>query len=374
MKINIASTNRFHLLDLARELEHQGHEVCFYSYVPTKRCISFGLKSESCKSLLLIAAPFLLLFKIFPKFQFIIPLRNYFLDLWVAYFMKPCDVFIGLGIVYNKAFDQAKNKFGAITILEWGSKHILSQQKIMMEINAQVNLNCLNKIALETYEKSDYIAIASEHVRDSFIQNGVPENKLLINPYGVDLAMFKPTKLVSEDSYDLIMVGGWSLRKGCDKLIKVCEMYGYSLLHVGSIVDLNFPDKKNFFHVNSVDQKELINYYSKAKVFILLSREEGLAMVQIQAIACGLPIVCSKDTGGRDIKKYINNPEWILEVESNESLVSINAQIMNALTLATSQTGVRNSIDYESLKRSVSWRAYGKRYDNNLKTIYNNAD
>lgn len=29
MKINIASTHRFHLLDLARELSHQGHDVVF---------------------------------------------------------------------------------------------------------------------------------------------------------------------------------------------------------------------------------------------------------------------------------------------------------------------------------------------------------
>lgn len=46
MKINIASTHRFHLLDLARELEKQGHDVKFYSYVPQKRCIQFGLNKK----------------------------------------------------------------------------------------------------------------------------------------------------------------------------------------------------------------------------------------------------------------------------------------------------------------------------------------
>lgn len=46
MRINIAASHRFHLLDLARELEYQGHDVCFYSYVPTKRAMMYGLKKK----------------------------------------------------------------------------------------------------------------------------------------------------------------------------------------------------------------------------------------------------------------------------------------------------------------------------------------
>ena len=47
MKITIAASHRFHLLDLARELASLGHEVRFYSYVPTKRAMKFGLKKET---------------------------------------------------------------------------------------------------------------------------------------------------------------------------------------------------------------------------------------------------------------------------------------------------------------------------------------
>ena len=47
MIINIASFGgRSHLLDLARELEKQGNIVRFYSYVPTKRALKFGLKKN----------------------------------------------------------------------------------------------------------------------------------------------------------------------------------------------------------------------------------------------------------------------------------------------------------------------------------------
>jgi glycosyltransferase involved in cell wall biosynthesis len=36
-------------------------------------------------------------------------------------------------------------------------------------------------------------------------------------------------------------------------------------------------------------------------VFCLASIEEGLAMVQVQAMACGLPVICTTNTGGADI-------------------------------------------------------------------------
>lgn len=40
MKINILSPGRFHVLDLARELDKNGFDVKFYSFVPTKRAVS----------------------------------------------------------------------------------------------------------------------------------------------------------------------------------------------------------------------------------------------------------------------------------------------------------------------------------------------
>ena len=64
-----------------------------------------------------------------------------------------------------------------------------------------------------------------------------------------------------------------------------------------------FPkNDSRFTHVDAVDQSKLVDYYAKAKVFVLPSRQEGLAMVQAQAIACNLPLVGSKDSGAEDLK------------------------------------------------------------------------
>jgi glycosyltransferase involved in cell wall biosynthesis len=45
----------------------------------------------------------------------------------------------------------------------------------------------------------------------------------------------------------------------------------------------------------------LHKYYAQGSVFCLASIEEGLAMVQVQAMACGLPVICTTNTGGADL-------------------------------------------------------------------------
>ena len=80
MKINIASTHRFHLLDLARELSHQGHDVVFYSYVPKGRCMKFGLCYENIKSFTWLVAPFFFFQKMFGNKSWITKYRNIIID------------------------------------------------------------------------------------------------------------------------------------------------------------------------------------------------------------------------------------------------------------------------------------------------------
>jgi glycosyltransferase involved in cell wall biosynthesis len=156
------------------------------------------------------------------------------------------------------------------------------------------------------------------------------------------------------------MVGGWSYRKGCDLIVEAVRKLKLRLLHVGGIVDLEFPQDKNFTHHNSVNQWELVNYYAQAKVFVLPSREDGFGMVLSQALACGLPIVCSKDTGGRDLREYLDDKKWIIEMPEYTADCLADC-IVQALQLAASQpAGIRNYAG--DAIQNLTWEAYGKRY------------
>ena len=366
MIINVVATHRFHLLDIARELSNQGHDVRFYSYVPKKRCSQYGLKKEKCVCFLWLVALFLLLGKFFKRnlrWQFYILMqRNKLIDWYVLNTMRKCDVLIALGCVYTNSILKAKKEWHSITILEWGSKHIIEQLKFLGKYDCYPNKQLERD--LNEYELVDYISIPATHVKESFLKHGIPERKLLVNPYGVNLNEFHPTICTME--YDLISVGGWRYEKGSDLLVEVCRKYGYKLLHVGSIVNMEFPDDVNMIHFDPVNQSELLFFYERAKVFVLPSRSEGLSLVQAQAIACGLPIVCSQETGGADLKKHLADKKWVIEMKSlNEE--GLNDAIKEALSLAKTQSGPRSYA--ESDINNLSWEAYGKRYSDMLNKL-----
>lgn len=372
MKINIASFGgRTHMLDTARELEKFGHEVRFYSFVPTKRAIKFGLKKECNKSYFLLALPFLFLQKISNRSFWSQYLFHRFFDVYIALIMPACDIFIGQSPLHVYALKRAKKKFNAITILERGASHINTMIKILETLPSNKGKCIMPKMFLKRdlagYKLADYISIASDFQKRSFIENGVEQIKLLTNPYGVSLSQFSPTEKPSNESYDVIMVGGWSYRKGADIVIESVRKLNIKLIHIGSIVDIGFPDDDNFTHVDSIEQAQLIEYYKKAKVFILPSREDGFGMVLSQAIACGLPIVCSNNTGGIDIRDLLIDKKWIIEMPEY-SIDSLAKCITEALKLASSQPVSLRNYANEAI-RNLTWDAYGERYNKNIDQI-----
>ena len=364
-KINILSPGRFHVLDLARELDKNGFDVKFYSFVPTKRAMRFGLPKHCSASIFVLMLPFLALCRIFNRSQQIKRLRINVQDYITAWIMRKSDVVIAMSGDFVYAPRRAKKK-GALVIYERGSKHILEQKRIMESIPSNKGVKPIPDVnvkrELESYVIADYIAIASKHVYESFMRHNYPKEKLFVNPYGVDLSDFYPDT-DRHKKYDVIMVGGWSYRKGCDLIIEAINRTGYSFLHVGGLVDMEFPKIPNFTHHGAVDQKELINYYHQAKVFILPSREEGLAVVQAQAVACNLPVVGSKDSGAEDLKRFVEQPDNIIIVEEFTA-----EAVIHALHKALEQYDKLGFTIYAgTANEQLTWSSYGKRYTDFLK-------
>ena len=109
MVINIASNwGRAHLLDIARELEKHGHTVRFYSVVPDKRAQKFGLKKECNYSIFWYVLPYLIWRKLFGIHGLVAYFHLWVLDHFIAFYMKPCDVFIGHSPAYVYSLKRAK--------------------------------------------------------------------------------------------------------------------------------------------------------------------------------------------------------------------------------------------------------------------------
>jgi glycosyltransferase involved in cell wall biosynthesis len=367
MRVAIATGGRFHVLDLARELLALGHEVRFYSYVPVKRAEAFGLPAQAQRCLLPYVFPLVGLLRIAPKG--LRPLLNewllWFLDWVVAWKLEPCDVFIGMSGLCVASCSQARRKYGAKVLLERGSTHILHQKETLEKLKGGARVSAFDiRRELAGYALADLVVIPSLHVEDSFLQKGFPKGRLFRNPYGVNLDMFPSTPVPESRERIALFVGGWSYRKGCELWAEVLDrLPDLRLMHVGGRGDAPFPNSPRFSHVDPVDQKELPKYYTQAHLFVLASREEGLSLVLIQALSSGLPLVCTDQTGGRDLFE-LTKDENLVRVVPVDDLEALCAGIQKSMAFALGREGLRTLPG--SVREKLTWRSYGERYSNKL--------
>lgn len=370
LRIGIASTGRFHVLDLARELRALGHEVTFYSYVSPARAEKFGFAASRMVSLMPAVAPFLVWERFLPGVQPGLRTHRYFAAINRAMIrrMSPCDVFICMSGIYVEAAKHARAAFGAKVFLERGSMHINAQLEILRRANVHPPMSALTRTReLAGYALADRIVLPSLHVEQSFAHDAAAFAKTFMNPYGVDLGLFTKRPSVPPLRRRLLFVGGWSYRKGVDFLVEaVRRTPGATLTHVGAIVDAPFPDDPSFTHVDPVDQTALPAYYRDADLFALASREDGLALVLLQALASGLPCIASDHTGGSTLVAFHPELSRLIRVHKVSDVNAMSRDIQWFFdTLERSQLELITDVERDSL----SWAAYGKRYEDEILSV-----
>lgn len=270
-----------------------------------------------------------------------------------------------------------KNK--VITILERGSSHYLYQMNILQEEYSLYNRkfkidHWVLERELQEYELADYISIPSTFVKNTFLEYGVPEEKLIVNPYGVDLSSFRKVDK-TDNVFRIITTGNLSIRKGTKYLLEVFDKMNLpnaELWHLGSIDEdmkewLVTYSNKNVHFLGHMPQDELYKYYSQGSVFCLMSLEEGLAMVQLQAMACGLPLIISTNTGGSDLISEDGKEGYVINIRDTDQLKTKlkflydNPKIVEKMSKAA----------IDRVKSGFTWKDYGDRYFNALRKIKN---
>ena len=126
---------------------------------------------------------------------------------------------------------------------------------------------------------------------------------------GIDLSIFKPTENTFREEYKIpnnkyVILGvasSWGYRKGLDvfiELAKTMDAEKYQIVLVGTTdaIDKQLPSNIISIHKTN-NQKELAEIYTAADVFVNPTREEVLGLVNIEANACGVPVVMFNTCG-----------------------------------------------------------------------------
>jgi len=173
---------------------------------------------------------------------------------------------------------------------------------------------------LAEYAEADRISIPSSFVRRTFLANGVPEAKLLQIPYGVDLSAFRPAAN-PPPVFRVVFCGMVSIRKGVHVLLEAFAGLaggGAELWLVGPVEDEIRPFLARHAGagvrvLGRQARSALPELYAQASVFCLPSLEEGLALTQVEAMASGLPVIGTTNSGAEDLVRE-GTDGWVLPI------------------------------------------------------------
>lgn len=170
-----------------------------------------------------------------------------------------------------------------------------------------------NEAKLECKEQelalADTVMCPSRFVEDSLPEAARRGKRVFVAPFGSPVgpgcahaeAHFRKTKL------KVLFVGSMSQRKGLADLfaaMRSLDPARFELHVLGSpVAEPSFyrSQFEGFVHHAGRSNREVMELMSSCHVFVLPSLVEGRALVQQEAMACGLPIVVTRNAGGEDL-------------------------------------------------------------------------
>ena len=155
----------------------------------------------------------------------------------------------------------------------------------------------LERFDLE-FQLADHILVGSDFAKSTLVSQDVQADSVSVIPYGVDLALFYPHGRDEPlRKFRVMYVGRLTQAKGVGYLLDAYEEFrrGDTCLTLlgrpqGGI-DAFRKHGADFFHLAAVPRSHLRRHYADASVVVLPSLFEGMAMVVLEAMACGVPVI-----------------------------------------------------------------------------------
>lgn len=364
-------TTAYHAVRGYWRCRHLHHLICG-SYrkteVPAELVTELGLPSRIWRKL-----------AVYDRTQFLDHAYRVAFDHWVAHQLSyvPAlhtgDVLHAWSGYHLRTLGRA-SRLGLLTVLDRALAHPLSVDQML---NAEYRKWGLpprrsptaGRISREI-EEADAVLIPSKFVYRSFIEQGVNTGKLIQIPFGVDAEKFFPApERRAGDRFRALFMGQVSVRKGAPYLLDAWKRLRWrdAELWLAGRVDLPRELREKYSDLRGVrflgHVADPVSIFQQADVFVFPSLAEGSALVNYEAMACGLPVVTTFNAGS--IARH-DQEGIIIPARSVEALAT-------ALERLRADHRLRNDMGMAARARAEehSWERYGHELDSAMQQLLN---
>ncbi len=376
--VTVSCSGKLHAFNLAEQLEKQGALNAFFtsfSWQKNTLLRRFGGredKEEIPVRKIHTALPLAIGMKLHQDDY----LWNDLFDRWVALQMgrqAGSRAFIGWSGMSLRAIRAAK-RLGMKSVVVRGSAHIQLQDSILQEEYRKfgkpfrIDPRTVEKELLE-YEEADFIDIPSTFARQSFLEKGIPDHKLVMNPYGFSSYFHRvePAGDKKEDVLRILYLGNLTIQKGVIYLFEALRQLSipeknFEAWFIGKVDDeikpsvekYARPNWKFFGHVNHYELPKLI---SACDLAVQPSLQDGFGMVILQTLSCGVPVIATTNTGGPDAIEEGKNG-FIVPIRNPEAIAARIQLLRDDPSLLENMKAAAAGIG----EQQWTWEHYGARY------------
>lgn len=160
--------------------------------------------------------------------------------------------------------------------------------------------------------RADHVTAVSQFVAD-MARKTLCDVPMQVIYNGVDTDLYCPGDRVKKPSepFRLLYVGSWIKRKGVDLLTPIMQELGndFELHYTGGPAAEKDKHEMpaNMHDLGRLNQQEVIFAMQNADAFLFPSRSEGLPLVALEAMACGLPVIAMSGTAVDEIVLHGRN-------------------------------------------------------------------
>lgn len=174
----------------------------------------------------------------------------------------------------------------------------------------RLSLKLFQNLEKHSLENADIIIAPRTDLFEFITKNlGISENKVRLVYVGVDVEKFCPTPRAEKKDIDVLFVGRGTVTKGFDILLEASRLIKGNITVVASRMSKNYRNKlkrlKNIKVINGTSYSSIQDYYKRSKVFVMPSLSEVCPQVTLEAMACAVPIVCTRQGAGDFVRDGI---------------------------------------------------------------------
>jgi glycosyltransferase involved in cell wall biosynthesis len=185
-------------------------------------------------------------------------------------------------------------------------RHALAHSRHPLEPRWATRLLARN---LREYAAADRIYVSSDYVLQSFLQEGFAADRLELfplTPHPRFCALERRPR--AGGSFDVVYVGALTVHKGVPLLVEALSRVAFKDMRLLLVGGPKTRGMRRFLRACSARDPRIVvcpgdplEHLRSAAVYVHPAYEDGFAYAPAEALACGVPVIVSEDTGMKEL-------------------------------------------------------------------------